>query len=333
MPDLIVNFPRHELKTDGFDPYVYLFTEHEFTEHLWIRGFDWNFTNKKFIHHAIAFELGPGFPKPPGKIYDALKVGFPARRSGAGAADYLPGSGPRFYPKHAAMLIPKGAVMYGVFHYAPTTQSDTWGRPQLGLYLANGAVKRPYMRLDLTSDDILIQPGDSTYTQIISGIFPMDAYVSDFHIHMHNRGKSGTINITYSDGKKENLFSIPNFNFDWQRHYYLKEPKLIPAGTKAEFIAVWDNSADNPNNPDPTATVEYGSLTQNEMGNANITYTSTTDLPNTIVVENGRKIGLAQLADKVRVMYRAEVLAFLQSLSADQAVSIRGIWEKANGEL
>ncbi len=45
------------------------------------------------------------------------------------------------------------------------------------------------------------------------------------------------------------------------------EERKIPAGTKIEAIAHYDNSAFNPYNPDPTRTVPYGDQTYDEMFN------------------------------------------------------------------
>jgi hypothetical protein len=48
----------------------------------------------------------------------------------------------------------------------------------------------------------------------------------------------------------------------------LKDPVLMPKGTKFRVTSVWDNSANNPHNPDPSATVRYGPWTNDEMVNS-----------------------------------------------------------------
>jgi hypothetical protein len=40
---------------------------------------------------------------------------------------------------------------------------------------------------------------------------------------------------------------------------------LIPAGSTIRVLAVYDNSVDNPANPDPTRTVKWGEQTYDEM--------------------------------------------------------------------
>jgi hypothetical protein len=72
---------------------------------------------------------------------------------------------------------------------------------------------------------------------------------------MHLRGKSFRFEATYPDGRREVLLDVPHYEFDWQNAYILAEPKPMPEGTIMRCVAQFDNSAGNPNNPDPTRTV------------------------------------------------------------------------------
>jgi len=86
-----------------------------------------------------------------------------------------------------------------------------------------------------------------------------------FMPHMHVRGKAFKYELTTPDGKTETLLDIPHYDFNWQIHYQYAQPKFIPAGSKIRITAVFDNSADNPANPDPTKTVHWGQQTCDEM--------------------------------------------------------------------
>src|SRR5436853_469562 len=68
-----------------------------------------------------------------------------------------------------------------------------------------------------------------------------------------------------ASGQRETLLDVPHYDFNWQTSYRLAEPKLLPAGTRMHCIAHYDNSEDNPNNPNPKATVRWGDQTWNEM--------------------------------------------------------------------
>ena len=61
------------------------------------------------------------------------------------------------------------------------------------------------------------------------------------------------------------LLDVPRYDFGWQTNYRLAEPKFMPAGTRMDCYAQFDNSPDNPNNPDPKAAVRFGDQTFEEM--------------------------------------------------------------------
>jgi len=82
---------------------------------------------------------------------------------------------------------------------------------------------------------------------------------------MHLRGKSFEFRAIYPDGKTEILLRIPHYDFNWQPYYYLETPKLLPRGTRIHVTAVFDNSANNPFNPNPDATVFWGPQSWDEM--------------------------------------------------------------------
>jgi hypothetical protein len=83
--------------------------------------------------------------------------------------------------------------------------------------------------------------------------------------HMHLRGKSFQFEVVYPDGKRELLLSVPRYDFGWQSNYIFEKPLRLPKGTKIECTAHFDNSAKNPNNPNPNTFVFWGEQTWQEM--------------------------------------------------------------------
>jgi hypothetical protein len=84
---------------------------------------------------------------------------------------------------------------------------------------------------------------------------------------MHLRGTAAKYTATFPDGRTETLLSVPNFDFNWQSIYRFADPVPAPKGTKLVWAGEWDNSADNPRNPDPSQTVRWGLQTFDEMQN------------------------------------------------------------------
>ncbi len=56
-----------------------------------------------------------------------------------------------------------------------------------------------------------------------------------------------------------------NYDFHWQLSYRLAEPRLLKAGTELQAVAWYDNSRNNPHNPDPDSAVRWGDQTYDEM--------------------------------------------------------------------
>ena len=82
---------------------------------------------------------------------------------------------------------------------------------------------------------------------------------------MHVRGKDFEYRIIWPDGRTDTLLKVPNYHFNWQLSYRLETPLQVPVGTRIECIAHFDNSPNNPRNPDPTATVHFGEQSWEEM--------------------------------------------------------------------
>ena len=87
----------------------------------------------------------------------------------------------------------------------------------------------------------------------------------DLMPHMHLRGKDFEYRAIYPTGEKQVLLSVPKYDFNWQLTYYPQEPILLPKGTRIECTAHFDNSPNNPANPDPTHEVKWGDQSWQEM--------------------------------------------------------------------
>jgi hypothetical protein len=61
------------------------------------------------------------------------------------------------------------------------------------------------------------------------------------------------------------LLNVPHYDFNWQHRYIFAEPKALARGTVIKATAVYDNTAANPNNPDPSAWVHLGKQSADEM--------------------------------------------------------------------
>ncbi|MEE2776361.1 MAG: hypothetical protein VYE73_06305 [Acidobacteriota bacterium] len=90
---------------------------------------------------------------------------------------------------------------------------------------------------------------------------------------MHYRGKDFTYTAVYPDGRSETLLKLPAYDFNWQTVYELAVPLEMPKGSRIDCVAHFDNSKDNPFNPDPTRDVTFGSESFDEMMIGFVDYT------------------------------------------------------------
>ena len=150
-------------------------------------------------------------------------------------------------------------------HYT-TTGKPTSDVSKLGLVLAkNAPEKRYFFHAGPTALNLSIPPGDGKAEVVSEITLGEDAKLVYAQPHMHLRGKDFEYRAVFPDGTKKTLLSVPKYDFNWQTTYRFEKPLTLPAGTRIECTAHFDNSDKNPNNPDPTQTVRWGDQTWEEM--------------------------------------------------------------------
>ena len=92
----------------------------------------------------------------------------------------------------------------------------------------------------------------------------VDAKLIYIQPHMHLRAKDYELRLIYPTGEKQNVFK-GKWDFDWQLGYDLKEPIVLPKGTRIVTIVHYDNSPNNKCNPDPQKEVLWGPQNWEEM--------------------------------------------------------------------
>jgi hypothetical protein len=192
----------------------------------------------------------------------------PNRGSGGGEllGWFLPGKGPDKMPPGQARLIKAGSDIVFQMHYI-TDGTPVSDRSSVGLIFAKEPPSGRVLSLNSSTNprDFAIPPGDPNYEMTSAVEIERDVTVLDMYPHMHVRGKDMKFTVIYPTGEKETLLSIPKYNFNWQMTFLLEKPKLLPKGTRLICTAHFDNSANNPFNPDPTRTVPFGDQTFDEM--------------------------------------------------------------------
>lgn len=118
----------------------------------------------------------------------------------------------------------------------------------------------------------LIPAGDGNHQVTECHTFQKDMYITSLTPHMHLRGKSMRMEVTYPDGRQQTLLNVPEYSFNWQITYRPTAPIFIPKGTRLKIDARFDNSANNPMNPDPSKPIRWGASSEVEMMDGWIEY-------------------------------------------------------------
>ena len=181
-------------------------------------------------------------------------------------AKYNPGlEGQHFTVGGAAKFIPAGSDIYFETHYTPNGKATT-DRSRVGIVLAKTPPERRfYTSGALTNHNFTIPAGQSNWE--LKTEIPIEDNVELTWIqpHMHMRGKDFEVRAIYPTGETQTVLKVNGFNFNWQVGYEFAKPVLLPKGSRLLSIAHYDNSPNNPYNPDPARNVPYGSQTTDEM--------------------------------------------------------------------
>ncbi len=178
---------------------------------------------------------------------------------------YAPGMNPWRYPAGTAMKIEAGSQLVIQMHYTPNgrKQSD---KSYVGLKLLESEQVKEEVRYGMVINAAFeIPPHASSHEESARKLFLRDSYILNLFPHMHFRGKSFRFEAEYPDGRREVLLDVPHYDFNWQLRYDLAKPVFMPKGSRLICTASYDNSADNPLNPDPTQTVRFGLQSWEEM--------------------------------------------------------------------
>ena len=259
-PDLVLRMPEpFRVPAEGVIEYQHVIVDPKATTDLWISAIEVRPGNRRVLHHCNVYLQPPGVDDPK-QTFETVGV-----FGSDSVAAYAPGTGPTRYPPGMAKVIPAGWRLHLGLHYTPIGV-PTSDQTEIGLKFVDPREVTHQVLAKLIQDpNLRIPPGagahrvEHTYRLETGGVL-----VSLFP-HLHFRGKAFRYVAEPPDGPAEVLLDIPAYDFNWQHRYELAEPRRLPAGTVIRCTAVYDNSAANPYNPDPTVEVRTGEQSWDEM--------------------------------------------------------------------
>jgi peroxiredoxin len=250
-PDVVFELPQEvTVPAKGTIPYMYFETKTNFTEDMYIQAAEARPGNRAAVHHMLLFYKAPGENQ--GRIFENWVDGA------------APGNIPLQLPDGTGRKIPAGSSLIWQMHYTATGKVEK-DRSQYAFKFCKTRPERESRVAGIRNQRFRIPAGDPNFRVDSNFTVPKDVLLYSFSPHMHVRGKDFEYRAVYRDGSTEMLLSVPQYDFNWQSAYRLKAPKKLPAGTRIECTAHFDNSKGNPANPDPAKQVTWGDQTWEEM--------------------------------------------------------------------
>ncbi|MBM3812450.1 MAG: thiol-disulfide isomerase [Acidimicrobiia bacterium] len=272
-PDVVIEMPEpYDVPASGTIEYTYYIVPTGFTEDKWVQLAEARPGDRSVVHHIIAFAREPNskwlrdYP---------VKQGFVPKRRGEGGGEggvgggefisgFAPGAPPEMLRPGQGKLIKAGSDIVFQMHYT-TNGKAARDQSKLGLIFSKDKPEYRVVTLAAMNGKFVIPPGAPAHA--VDGAITLhgDTRLISLFPHMHLRGKSMEMRAVYPTGEMEKLLWVPNYDFSWQLWYQLPEPKLLPKGTRIEATGTFDNSPNNPHNPDPTKEVRWGDQSWEEM--------------------------------------------------------------------
>lgn len=274
-PDLVIQMPSaFEVPAKGEIEYQYIVVPSGFTEDRWVREIEVRPSDRTVVHHAVVYlrepgskwmaDAKPGIPFVPSNLTPGTRFGNVLGAQNDVLTVYTPGMVPDIYKPGQAKQIKAGTDFVIQMHY---TASGKAARDQtsIGLVFAKEEPAERIVTTAAVNNRFAIPPGDGNYKAeaTVPVVNPM-TLISLFP-HMHLRGKAFQYELIYPNGESKMLMRVDHWSLNWQLSYKLAEPIELTPGMKIKATAWWDNSANNPSNPDPSKEVKWGDQSSEEM--------------------------------------------------------------------
>jgi tetratricopeptide (TPR) repeat protein len=256
---------------EGKDLYRNLVFSIPLTKSRFVRGVELDPGNARVLHHAFinidetrhSRRLAERQSPP---AFDGMDIPPPANMPAGQFLAWQPGRVPGFAPPGLSWLLRTNTDIVLQLHLHPSGRPETI-RPAVAFYFTDEAPTNTAFRIGLKALQLDIPAGDSNYVVEESFRLPVDVQVLRVETHAHYLAKEMQAWASLPDGKKQWLIWIKDWDFNWQGGYDFASPVDLPGGSVVFLHYIYDNSTNNPHNPNqPPKRVRFGLQTTDEMG-------------------------------------------------------------------
>jgi peroxiredoxin len=268
-PDLVLDIGTDfEVPATGDDVYRCFVVPTNLPRDMYVSAIEYQPGNRRVVHHILAYVETKGEARKrdvadPGPGYQCFSG--PGVRIDGDLGGWAPGSQPSQLPDGIGRSLPKGADVIIQVHYHPNGKTEV-DRTRIALRFSRKPVRQTLHWNLAANPELKLPAGESNVEVQAAWQAPVDVVAYAVAPHMHLLGKDMLMTVTYPDGRTEELIKIDDWDFNWQYSYYLEKPLDLPKGSVVKVVAHFDNSSDNPRNPNkPPKEVTWGEATTDEM--------------------------------------------------------------------
>jgi hypothetical protein len=258
----------YSLPAEGSDIYRNFVLPVRNGERRFVRAIELNPGNARVVHHAFLLfdstgqsrrsdeaEAGPGF--------DGLHMPRSAQPPEGQFLSWQPG---KRSEAGTSWVLDKESDLLLQMHLRPTGRPETM-RASVAFYFTNQPPARTPFKIGMRAFDLDIPAGESAHWMEQQLTIPVDIDVLAILPHAHYLARELRAVATLPDGRQLPLLTIPRWDFNWQGDYSYREPVFLPKGSAIAMQYRYDNSTNNPVNPNrPPQRVRYGLRSTDEMG-------------------------------------------------------------------
>ena len=311
-PDAVVTMQEDfHVPARGTVEYMYFVVPTNFTEDKWVQAIEIKPGARDVVHHVLVYARPPDAPTPnagapnasrpvvvagapaaasnnapapaakPVLVFDSTQriedpprtdtLHAPPRRMGALIGSTAVGTNVVTFPEGTALRLRAGSILTFQMHYTAKGHARM-DRSAIGFRFAKEMPAEQIISTAFFNGQFALPPGAKDAMVPSSVGFNEPVRVYGLLPHTHLRGKRWLYRLVKADGSSEVILDVPKYDFNWQTFYLFAKPLEVPAGARIVAQAWYDNSADNADNPDPSATVRWGDQTWEEMQYTGLLY-------------------------------------------------------------
>lgn len=264
IPDTTIILEKEYIPASGKLPYKHQRVKLNLDSDKWLAGVSIEPSNKQVVHHASLANntnVKLAVNRPSREWIDNLMCVI------VGGTSYS-----NLYPQGSGLFLGRNDSLYLQTHYTPIGVEQE-NITKVHLYYHDSIPDNQFYSLGVFNDDFVIDPFSKKTIVTSQDVITEDILIHSIFPHMHYRGQSIKLKAILPNGTEKMLISSPDFNFNWQYNYQYAEPIAVPKGTILHLEGVYNNSYQNPFNPDPSQSVTFGYQSSNEMLLGVVNYT------------------------------------------------------------